>query len=78
VRRIVEPPPLLLVRDGRLMHRNLRHERISPDELKEEMRKHGLDDWSFAKRAYMESDGQISVIPMEPGKHEKPPAKPVF
>ncbi len=76
VRRLVEPPPLLLVRDGRLMHRNLRHERLSTEDLKAELRQHGVDDLSCVKKACMESDGQISVITMKASAASKPPAQP--
>ena len=62
VRRFVEAPPLLLVRDGRLLHRNMRREFVTADELKSQLRAHGIEDIAEVKRAYMEGDGQISVI----------------
>lgn len=75
VRRVVEAPPLLLVREGQLMRRNLRRERLSVDELKSELRQHGLEDWTTVKKACMESDGQISVIKMTPDDAAKPPKR---
>jgi uncharacterized membrane protein YcaP (DUF421 family) len=66
VRRIVEPPPLLLVRDGKVLHRNLRQEYISLDELKAQLRIHEVDDIADVKSARMEADGQISVIRRDP------------
>lgn len=68
VRRIVEPPPLLLVRDGKVLHRNLRQEYISIDELKAQLRLHEVDDVADVKSARMEADGQISVIRRDPSK----------
>ena len=62
VRRIVEPPPLLLVDDGRLIMRNLRHQLVSVDELRAKMREHGIESWEDVRKAYMEPDGHISVI----------------
>ncbi|MBA2724042.1 MAG: DUF421 domain-containing protein [Methylibium sp.] len=76
VRSIVEPPPLLLVRDGQLLGRNLRRERLSVEEFKSELRQQGMEDWSGVKKAYMESDGQISVVKMKPGESQKPPKRP--
>jgi uncharacterized membrane protein YcaP (DUF421 family) len=76
LRRALEPPPLPLVRDGRLLRRNLRREHLSPDDLKAELRQHGLEDWSGVRKACMESDGQISIIKMKPDDEPKPPRGP--
>lgn len=76
LRRALEPPALLLVRDGQLLHRNMRRERISAEDLKAELRQFGLEDWSRVSKAYMESDGQISIIKMKPDAQGKPPARP--
>ena len=62
VRRIVQAPPLLLVKDGQLQRRNLRQEMISPDELRALLREHGVEDVAKVKRCCLESDGQVSVI----------------
>jgi uncharacterized membrane protein YcaP (DUF421 family) len=58
----LEAPPLLLVRDGRLLHRNLRHEFVTEQELKSKLREKGVDDLSQVAKAHMESDGTVSVI----------------
>ena len=58
----LEPPPLLLVQDGRLIRRNLRHELVTEDELKSKLREKGVTDLSEVAEAYMESDGAVSVI----------------
>jgi uncharacterized membrane protein YcaP (DUF421 family) len=60
--RLIEPTPLLLVRDGRLLRKNMRKELITEDELMSQLRLQGLDDPSKVKEAYMESDGQLSVV----------------
>ena len=62
VRRIVQPPALTLVRDGRVDHRNLRREFISLDELMSHLRINGVEDLKQVRRACMEPDGQISVV----------------
>lgn len=62
VRRLVEPAPLQLVADGRLLRRNLRHEFVTVEELHSKLREQGIDDLNQVKAAYMESDGEISVI----------------
>jgi uncharacterized membrane protein YcaP (DUF421 family) len=61
-RRIVHPPRVKLVSDGRILRSKLEQELITDDELMGELRNHGVDDLRRVKAAYMESDGMISVI----------------
>jgi uncharacterized membrane protein YcaP (DUF421 family) len=62
VRRLVESRPLVLVREGELLRRNLRREMITVDELMSKMREHGIENLKDVKAATMESDGEISII----------------
>lgn len=62
VRRFAEPPPLLLVRDGQLIRRNMRIERITEKELRAKLREQGVSSLKSVKRMYLESDGQFSVV----------------
>jgi uncharacterized membrane protein YcaP (DUF421 family) len=68
--RLIEPPPLLLVRDGKMLRRNMRHELVTEDELLSQIRKHGMDNIDQVKEAYMESDGQISVVQLDQRQHD--------
>ena len=63
LRRLMEPPPLLLVRDGRIQIENLRQERITQEELEAKIRSSGLERLDDTSSVYMESDGTVSVIP---------------
>jgi len=67
VERVLAPPRLCLVRDGRLDRRNMRRQFISLDELMSKVRQEGLEDLGHVKRMYLESDGEISLI-RRPGK----------
>lgn len=58
----LEAPPMLLVHNGRILHRNLRHEYVTEDELKSKLREKGVNDLSEVAEAHMESDGTVSVI----------------
>jgi len=69
LRRLVHPPALLLMRNGRFMRRNMRRELVTEDELRSELRKHGIDDHHQVREAYMEGDGHISVIQKQPAKN---------
>jgi uncharacterized membrane protein YcaP (DUF421 family) len=66
-RKVIRPPRVLLVRDGRPIDEALEKEKISIDELMGEVRTHGIDDLRRVKRAYIESDGMISVITYKHG-----------
>ena len=59
---ILEPPPLLLIDKGRILWRHLRHEFVSEAELKSKLREHGVSDPSEVHKAYMEPDGQVTVL----------------
>ena len=62
VRRLVQPAPLLLVKDGRIQKRNLRQEMITEEELRGQLRKQGVESVEEVKQSYMEEDGHISVV----------------
>jgi len=62
VRRLLEPAPLLLIDRGRILRRHLRVEFVSEDELRAKLREHGVSDPEEVDKAYLESDGEVSVI----------------
>ena len=62
VARFVEAPPLLLVKDGRMLRANLRREYITEDEVWSQLRQQGVDSLAQVKKAYLEPDGGFSVI----------------
>jgi uncharacterized membrane protein YcaP (DUF421 family) len=62
VRRLMEAKPVELVRAGKLLKRNLRHEMITIDELMAKLRENGIEKLEQVKVATMESDGEISVV----------------
>jgi uncharacterized membrane protein YcaP (DUF421 family) len=63
--RLIKPPKLLLVENGKMLRRNMRKELITADELMTEIRKEGFDKLEDIEKAYMEGDGNISIIPKE-------------
>lgn len=62
LQKLLEPPPLLLVDNGRVLWRHLRHEFISEQDLKTKLREHGVTDPAEVAKAFMEADGQVTVI----------------
>jgi uncharacterized membrane protein YcaP (DUF421 family) len=69
--RLIEPPPLPLIRDGKLLRRNMRRELVTEEELQSQVRLQGLEDVKQVRTANMESDGQISIIPYEQSRKRK-------
>jgi uncharacterized membrane protein YcaP (DUF421 family) len=67
LRRIVEPPPLALIRHGTMVRKNMRRELVTVDELRAKLRAQGIEKFEQVKLAFMESDGEISVIRERPG-----------
>jgi uncharacterized membrane protein YcaP (DUF421 family) len=59
---VLEPEPLPLIEDGRVIRKNLEQEMISEDELLSQLRLQGVEDISDVKRCCLESNGKISVI----------------
>jgi uncharacterized membrane protein YcaP (DUF421 family) len=79
VAKLAEPPPLLLVRRGRMLKGSLRQEMLTEDDLMSKLREHGVEDVAQVKKAYIEGDGSVTVIrfgqaPADPAgaKKEKP------
>lgn len=63
VQRFYHPPPLLLVKNGRLLWKNMRQELITEDELMSHLRRAGVNDLAEVVEAHMEGDGSISFTP---------------
>jgi len=69
LRRLVEAKPLPLIRDGRMLRKNMRRELITADELTAKLREDGVDDIAEVRLACLETDGEISILRVE-GKAE--------
>jgi uncharacterized membrane protein YcaP (DUF421 family) len=63
VRPVLEPEPVILVEDGRVIEKNLRKERMTPEEIAAEARLQQIDSLDKVKWAVLESGGRISFIP---------------
>lgn len=60
--RYFQPAPLLLIKNGRMLPRNMRTELITKDELMSHLREEGVSAIAEVEQACMEPDGMISVI----------------
>jgi uncharacterized membrane protein YcaP (DUF421 family) len=67
--RVVQGRPLVLVRDGKIVLRNLKRERVTLEELRSALRKQGIDGVSQCKRAVLESDGTLTAVRHDVTEH---------
>lgn len=65
--RIAEHEPLPIIKDGKVIPRNLRKEAITSDELQGGMRLNGIEDIAEVKLAYVEGDGKLSFVKASSG-----------
>jgi len=68
--RMIEAPPLQLIRHGKFLRRNMRQELITEEDLMGQLRAQGVDDVTKVKAAYIEGDGRISVIENQVKHHQ--------
>jgi uncharacterized membrane protein YcaP (DUF421 family) len=60
--KVLEPPALVLVKNGRMVRRNMDREMLTEEELLGQLRQQGIDDISEVKECRLESSGDFSVI----------------
>lgn len=72
IQRFVNPPSLLLYKDGELKHENLRKENITEDELYSELRTVGVHSLDEVDEVYLEGDGHVTAL----RKDHTQPVKP--
>ena len=57
--------PTVLIERGRYLADNLRREGLDQADLEMAMREHGVAELSAVQLAYLETDGTISIVPVE-------------
>ena len=60
--RLLSPPPLQLIKNGRMNRRNMRSEFITEDELRGQLRQQGISELTEVQQACLEANGELSVI----------------
>lgn len=76
VRKLLEPEPTTLIRDGRIRKENLRREQITEDELQAQLRIKGISEARQVREARLESEGDLSVIRADAPSPPADPAQP--
>lgn len=62
IRRFSEPQSIMLVKNGKLILRNMQREYITRSEVQAKMREEGIEDINEIKEMRLEPDGSISVL----------------
>jgi uncharacterized membrane protein YcaP (DUF421 family) len=62
LQRVLRTPSVVLVQNGRMNRWNMRMELMTEEELMTELRQHGIEKLAEVKAAYMEANGEVSVI----------------
>src|SRR5262245_25675484 len=69
LRRLIVGGPLILVRDGRLVPRNLRRAGLTEDDVLAGIRERGYASLDEVRFGVLEIDGSIAVVPVEAPTH---------
>lgn len=62
IERLVSAPPLLIVKNGRMLRRPMRSEFLTEEELMDHLRQQGVERIEDVKAAYVEGEGKITVL----------------
>ena len=65
LRRLLEPEPTVVARDGAWLDDAVSAEKLDPNDLAEALRQHGLERVEDARLVVLEQDGSVSVVPRE-------------
>ena len=62
IARLVEPPPAVVVKDGKWQTKVLKNQGVTDAEVLEALREHGVDSVKQVKAVTLEADGSLSVV----------------
>ena len=74
-RRLLEPPAIPVIRNGKLLRANLRRQWITVEEVNGKLRENGIEDIALVKAAFLESSGELGIIRVDGANHRKPKSK---
>ena len=62
LRRVLEGWPIVVLQDGKLLEENMKRERLTPDDIAEEMRGHEIASFDEVAWGIVEANGRINFI----------------
>lgn len=75
IERFTTPPPLKVIRNGRILRRQLKTELLSVPELWSLLREQGIESLQQVRSACLESDGALSILRADGADRDEPPPK---
>lgn len=72
VARLLHPPAICLVKNGRFNRKAMNRELITEEEIRTQMREQGIDNIQRIRLACLEGDGKISILTHDAARHSKP------
>ena len=72
VGNLTHPPPIEIVKDGAEIKRAMRKEMITHEELMSQVRLAGSETIEEVRRAWVEGNGEISIVMFEEGNNHAP------
>lgn len=70
-KQVLEPSPLLLVENGKILKKHLDREMLTEEDLMGQLREQGVENVSIVKECRLESNGHFSVLTESPRKQQK-------
>src|SRR4051794_23380905 len=67
LRPVLEGKPTLLIADGELIERNVRRQRMTPEEIAAEARLQSIGSFDEIRYAVLETNGQLSFVKRDSG-----------
>lgn len=63
--KVISPSPIMLIKNGRMIRKNMRKELITKGDLFTQLRLQGIEDVTRVKQACLEGDSKIRIIEYE-------------
>lgn len=72
VAKLLHPPAICLIKNGRFNRKAMDQELVTEDEIRSHMRQQGIADVKRVRLACLEGDGKISILTHDGKRHRKP------
>jgi len=62
IRDFLEGSPVIIVKNGRILHKKMKEEKLTQDDLAEALREKSIKDIKSVETAVLETDGDINIV----------------
>jgi len=62
IRDFLEGSPVIIVKNGRILRKKMKEEKLTQDDLDEALREKGIKDIKSVETAVLETDGDINIV----------------